>query len=231
MTDKDPPYETKPMTQPIAAALAAIDGTREGPSMTREEWALSIADADVEARKAERIEMARRDLRSVPREFQWLLHPGWQELLLQRCKLPKEAIKAALRYPRSSNVFIRGASGSGKTSLAVAILRRWIEHGARGHFVSSLYAARDVADAARSARAQAAHMTAIKAPVLLLDDIGFELACAGAGAVCELVGMRRDGFANIWTSAFSDEQLRQHYGDGIRRRLTEARVHIVEIPS
>lgn len=213
--------------RPIADLLASLDMPRTD-ALTREEWAERHRAADADLREVERAEGIRRALSTVPLEFRWVLEDGWKRLLLARCKLAPEAIKDALES--TGDILVRGPSGKGKTSLAVAILRRRIEAGARGKFVSTIDALHAHKHQERSEQAWKAYRGTLESSLVLLDDIGFELAGGSAAATCEIVGKRRQGYANIWTTAFSDEQLSQHYGDGIRRRLTEAgRVTVVEV--
>jgi DNA replication protein DnaC len=213
---------------PIRDLLAAIESPAE---LTRDEWVKKHQSAEEDLRKVEKAESAERDLRTVPAEFGWVLRPNWQKLLIDRTKFSKDAverIRAAIHS--TGDVLVRGPSGYGKTSLAVAILRRRIASGARGRFVSSVELSQAHAQQERADKAWKFMQAAQATPLVLLDDIGFELAGNKPSAVCDLVYHRRTGLANIWTTAFSDEQLSQHYGDGIRRRLTETgRVTVVEI--
>ena len=114
-------------------------------------------------------------------------------------------------------VFV-GPSGSGKSSLACACLRRRIPHGL---WLSALrlgtariqHSAGD-GEAALVARAMAV-------PLLLLDEVGGETKTA-TNAVRDVLFARHDADLPTWiTTGFSSQQLAETYGDGAVRRITE----------
>lgn len=213
----------------IATLLAALDDPEPKEVISREEWERRHTAAAQDRRRIERRENAESDMRTIPEEFAWAIKDGWQGLLVQRCNLSVDRIKGALET--TGDVLLRGPSGAGKTSLAVAIMRRRIEKGQRGRFVPTIDLRRAHADQVRDRESWKFVNDIVGKSLVLLDDIGFELAGGTAAAVCDMVYSRRgNSRTNIWTTAFSDEQLAQHYGDGTRRRLTESgRVTVVEL--
>lgn len=113
---------------------------------------------------------------SIPSHFRWALD-ATPEKLRGRVQANAETIRRGLEAPPSTSLLFIGPSGTGKTSLAVAMLDVWVrlEPGKRS-------GARFV-EAGWLARARARHRlgeeaplveNALQAPLLVLDDLGCE---------------------------------------------------------
>lgn len=122
---------------------------------------------------------------------------------------------------RAERVVFVGKAGSGKTSLAVALLREAARRGAEAMFVSAY----------RLATARARHRlghgepalieAALAAGVLLVDDVGNERNTE-LSDVRATIFERHDFERTIWvTTAMSSAELSTMYGGGFVRRLTE----------
>ena len=118
-------------------------------------------------------------------------------------------------------VTLIGPAGTGKTVLACAIARAVAATGARCAFVE----ARTLA----SARAQhglghgeaPAVRDAIRAPVLVIDDVGSE-AANPQSAIADVIHERHAwARPTIVTCALNVEGVKGRYGDGVARRLFE----------
>lgn len=138
------------------------------------------------------------------------------------------AVADAMQALGAARVAFIGPPGSGKTSLAIAMLRAavaaepastWRTSGAR--YVS----------AHRLAKARAMHplgdgeaplvSTALRAPLLVLDELGGE-DTRYASAVAEVIYERHADDLPTWvTTGVTPERLAERYGGGIARRLFE----------
>mgnify|MGYP000851019639 CR=1 FL=1 len=161
----------------------------------------------------------------IPERFRWATGLDCPELRA-RVKLPA-AIDAAKRIdPNVSAVFF-GAAGSGKTSLACAWLRGRIESGQGGLFVP----ARAFRNLEKDRLDYDVTHKAIGARVLVIDDVGAELAGAQAGG--HLAAQRAEGVRHVIetrhdrdrptviTTGFPGKALAELYGSGVARRFTE----------
>lgn len=152
-------------------------------------------------------------LAGIPARFAWASLEAPE--LAQRVKSTKsiEALaKAILEAPR---VTIGGPTGSGKTSLAVACLRKVLPHGF-------------LIRAERLARAPIEHhagqgesplvLRAKAARVLLLDDLGTD-EITKVSAVRDVVFARYDAGLPTWiTTGISSTEIESLYGSGFARR-------------
>jgi DNA replication protein DnaC len=137
-------------------------------------------------------------------------------------------------------VLLRGASGMGKTSLAVAKLRQimtdaknavdashWgiYRRGLRTEFVTALALAQATHEhgSGRSSRAPIVNK-ALHASVLVLDELGMEtnIYKSSAASVLEVMHTRNANQAPmIVTTYLARKDLEKLYGDGIARRLEQ----------
>jgi len=155
----------------------------------------------------------------VPPEFAWASFGS--PLLAQRCRFDQGVIGRAREAVGSRRVVLVGESGVGKTSLAVAMLRAWVEkRGAPAHFAL----ATDLASARARApfgRESTEVSDAIFAPLLVLDDLGNDQDVPRS-AVTEVIFKRHAEQRPIWvTTWMGPERMAERYGDGVARRMYE----------
>ncbi len=158
-------------------------------------------------------------LRSVPASYAWaaLDAPELQKRVrgYARAMAQSEGILAAERV-----VFV-GPTGSGKTSLAVALLRAALPNlGGDGLFVHSFRLAE--AKSKQKLGEESPLISACNwARVLLLDDLGNEPKTE-LSAVPSVVFERHAEARVTWvTTAFTSDDLARRYGDGVSRRIYE----------
>jgi DNA replication protein DnaC len=133
---------------------------------------------------------------------------------------------AIWRHPK---LVFAGTSGAGKTSLAVACLRRWVRQEARPAVFVHAYAlgAARIQHAAGHGEPEIVDR-AMKCPMVLLDDLGGEREMAGS-AVPDVIFVRHAADRPLWvTTGFTHGQLVKRYGTGIVRRLTE-RAKVIQL--
>lgn len=167
-------------------------------------------------------DMASDALATMPARFRWATFEAQD--LSARC--PQDAIEKARKAARllaggnTRIVVLAGRAGSGKTSLACAIMRDLLHEdvGRTARFVGALTLSRARADAGLG-RTPAIVEDAIRASLLLLDDLGQE---AGIDVVREVIHARHDADAPmVITTGFHPKTFDDRYGAGTARRLTE----------
>jgi DNA replication protein DnaC len=223
---RDPNEVTPPDDDDGPKRLSADEGPRTGepiPDWFRRVFGeipapTSDMDAADHAQFRERRHEALRSLaRSIPPVYRWasLVAPE----LAERVAMP-DAIACARRICLSPRVCLMGASRVGKTSLAVAMLRRWVsEHGRNAEFIAvhRLGFAR-IQHAAGHGEPEIVER-AMKAPLALLDDVGSERD-TGTNPVPDIVFERHAAQRPTWvTTGLTREQLVARYGTGTVSRL------------
>lgn len=206
------------LAPPLAATLTCPECKREFHGI----WYGHHVCTDCRARQVG--ETRRRDFwlatfRSIPPRFQWATFR--HDDLRSRVNPPYVVDVAEKLTETALCVVLVGPSGSGKTSLACALLRR-IGHlrSVPGQFVSSF----------RIAKARREHRLgdgdapeigeAMKAPLLLLDEVGAEYE--KNTAMQELIHERHNlALPTLYTTGFSFTEIVDRYGDGIARRMFE----------
>jgi DNA replication protein DnaC len=125
---------------------------------------------------------------------------------------------AKQRLLHARRAVIVGTAGSGKTSLAVACARVRLPH---AWFVTArLLGTARIQNAAGHGEATLVQR-AVKAPLLLLDDLGIESNTA-TNAVPDVIAERHEANLTTWiTTGFTRGELANRYGDGIARRIFE----------
>jgi len=170
----------------------------------------------------------RRDLEaSIPGSYQWAT--------LDALELPLRVAGGARSVARARAVtlaprlLVVGDSGAGKTSLAVAMLREWSRArrlGALFVSVPEFASARMRSPLGREAEDVSA---ALRAPLVLLDDLGGELPIP-TSPVTDVLRSRHAQGQPTWVTTWLDvEGLTRRYGEGIARRIGE-RAIVVRIP-
>jgi hypothetical protein len=164
--------------------------------------------------------------RTVPPAYRWARF-GAPELAGRVSGLEESAqARTIWRHPR---LIFMGASGTGKTSLAVASVRRWVsESGKPAGFLHAykLGVAR-IQHLAGHGEPEIVE-NAMTLPLALLDDIGSERDTA-ANALPDVIFGRHAEDRPLWvTTGLGRPQLIARYGAGIVRRLFE-RAAVIQV--
>lgn len=146
--------------------------------------------------------------------------------LLERCVADKRAIAAATAAIErgASWVVLRGPAGIGKTTLAVAILRRFAHLVDEPGFFCDGVELSVARSQARLGQEPAVVHNALTARAVVVDDIGME-SWTHQSAVTDVIAQRYKSFKlrTIVTTGLDDEAIAKRYGAGIARRLLEPR--------
>lgn len=199
------------------------------PPVSDEELARREADRARELAAERRDTRARvwREMMAPYERFQWA-RPEAPELAQRvrpvdaQGKHPPLSLVLAALVDWYGPAYFTGAAGSGKTSLAVAALRGHFERHDRSVLFVPAYklgvariqhpAGQGEPDVVRRA---------LKADLLLLDDVGAELQTAN-NAVPFVLQARHDANRPTWvTTGETKDQLAEKYGAGVQRRITE----------
>jgi hypothetical protein len=156
---------------------------------------------------------------SIPPAFRWAALDVPE--LLARVALSASAFDDARARMDEARVVALGRSGSGKTSLLVAMMRaRAARRAERGLFVSAV----ELGSARQRARlgAEAPEVVAaLGAQLLLLDDLGTDRDLPSSPIV-EVVWGRHAAARPTWVTTWLDEPaMAARYGDGLARRVFE----------
>jgi hypothetical protein len=157
--------------------------------------------------------------RTVPPVYRWARF-GVAELAARTGGLAARA--EARRIWRHPRLIFTGPSRAGKTSLAVACLRRWAADSGRaaGFFHAYRLGVARIQHQAGHGEPEIVE-SAMKLPMALLDDVGSERDTA-ANALPDVVFERHAEDRPLWvTTGLSKEQLVARYGEGIVGRLFE----------
>jgi hypothetical protein len=137
-------------------------------------------------------------------------------------RVPAPAIASAQDAWRHDRVCLTGASRAGKTSLAVAMLRRWVHHA--GKPAAFIHAYRlGVARMLHPAGHGEPEVVdfAMRAPLVLIDDLGGERDFASSALPDILVERHAENRPTWVTTGMTREQLVKRYGQGIVSRVFE----------
>lgn len=160
-----------------------------------------------------------RFLRSVPTAYAWASVDSPE--LPKRVSGYQLARAQSLAILGAERVVFIGATGAGKTSLAVALLREALhELGGDGLFVHAFRLAEAKANQ-RLGEESPIITAAVRARVLLLDDLGNEPKTE-LSAIPGVVFERHAEAMQTWvTTPFGPEEIARRYGDGVARRIYE----------
>jgi hypothetical protein len=157
--------------------------------------------------------------RTVPPVYRWARF-GVPELAARTGGASDRALaKRIWRHPR---LILMGPARVGKTSLAVACLRRWAADSgkAAGFFHAYRLGVARIQHQAGHGEPEIVD-SAMKLPMVLLDDVGSERDTA-ANALPDVIFERHAEDRPLWvTTGLSKDQLVVRYGEGIVGRLFE----------
>jgi hypothetical protein len=178
-------------------------------------------ELDMEIRRQEARAALKRTIRPV---YEWAKF-GHPDLDARTGGMAKQALRSMLwRRPK---VIFQGVARAGKTSLAIACLRRRVAESGRAagvFYAFELGVARIQHPAGRGEPELVE--SAMKFPVALLDDIGSEGGSA-ANPVADVIFARHAHDLPLWaTTGLTRPQLVARYGAGIVGRLFERAVVI-----
>lgn len=160
----------------------------------------------------------------LPPRYRWASFESPE--LAARVRPPKAIQRALAASQAASTVVLLGGAGSGKTSLACAVLRALAaQFKIVGSFASCFGLAKARQEHPLGQGDAPAVSDAARAKLLLLDELGAELS--RNTAVAEVIHERHaQERQTIYTSGFTEQQLCDRYGDGIARRVFEGAVVI-----
>jgi DNA replication protein DnaC len=156
--------------------------------------------------------------KTIPASYRWA-HFSAPEL---RQRAPAAAFAWAEDAWRHDRVCLMGASRAGKTSLAVAMLRRWVSHASRPAALVHAYrlGVARILHPAGHGEPEVVEF-AMRAPLVLIDDLGGERDHA-LSALPDLLVERHAENRPTWvTTGLTREQLVKRYGQGIVARVFE----------
>jgi DNA replication protein DnaC len=162
-------------------------------------------------------------LQQIPSRYRWAAFDS--DLLTNRIKA-QTAIARAKASQDALSVVLLGGAGSGKTSLACALLRAMAsKRDVEGRFETAFAIAKARQEHSLGEGEAPLIRDATKAKVLLLDEVGAELG--RNTAVQEVIHERHaHERQTVYTSGFSVDEIKSRYGDGIARRIFESAVVI-----
>lgn len=162
----------------------------------------------------------------IPPRFSWAAF-GATKLLISRVARGAAAVGEAYSAEGASPLVFMGETGAGKTSLAVARLRKalaWAFDAAptiRLLFASCVDLAPARSQHPLGEGEPARLRAAISAHVLLLDDLGANSARFD-DVVTEVLHARHDAHRTTWiTTGLSQEQIALRFGGAVERRVFE----------
>lgn len=179
---------------------------------------------------------------SIPKHFHWALDARFEDLVA-RIQAPQSHIKAAIDRPPSGGMLLIGPTGSGKTSLVVAMLDSWVRAdlpARRGSlFVEAGWLSRARARHKLGADEAPLVTEAMRCPLLVLDDLGSEREDRD-GCITDVLWERTNEDRPIWiTSGLAAngnddrerltsfaESLSRRYDGGFARRVIQGTKHV-----
>lgn len=232
-----------PARAPRACAICAATSQSDSLVFTDDGCCVPCArERELEARKRRAAAATARALEQIPAMLRWASFVDLP-LLATRSKLPEKTVAglakhgaalvaqmhaAAAQQQPAAIILIKGAPGRGKSSLAVAIARQFLETAERPALV--WLDAFIIADLVRSCSLGEPRPAVLRdaetAALCVLDDVGQE--ATSLQSVTEelqrIVHVRHGaGLPLIATTGMRADALRARYGAGFERRLTEKR--------
>ena len=213
------------MSQPTADWIEELTRTVSSRLIAAED---DLASSDEEVFACRRRESLRAFEKHIPPRFRWsrIDHPKFRE----RVSLPT----IPLQPPEAMSVLLFGPSKAGKTTLAVALLRTLLEAKVAAHAFTSdedidvvalhcrFVPARRLGFAATVPGDPLEIRRAMRAPVLLLDDLGRD-ADIKSNPVPAIIAERHDEELPTWiTTELTPPEILNRYGGGVARRICES---------
>lgn len=170
---------------------------------------------------------------SIPPHFRWAYTES-PAVLETRVTAKPELVRRALENPPNGGMVLLGATGAGKTSLAVAMLDAWVRKEPRSRsgatFVEAGWLSRARARHKLGADEAPLVAQAMVCPLLVLDDLGSEREDRD-GCITDVLWTRTNHDRPIWitcglasehqtTEAFA-EAIARRYDGGFARRILE----------
>lgn len=159
---------------------------------------------------------------SIPPHFRWAMG-ATEATLLGRVKGSAELVRRALANPPSSGLLLLGDTGTGKTSLVVAMLDAWVRAAPRERkgamFVESGWLSRARARYRLGADEAPLVASCMAAPLLVLDDLGSEREDRD-GCIADVLWSRTNQDRPLWVTSglASGDQAPQAFMDALARR-------------
>lgn len=156
----------------------------------------------------------------IPGRFQWARLDAPE--LTERAPMAAAQLQSLRAPPRE--LVIAGPGGSGKTSLACALLWRWLDLHGQVPALTTSFALANAGIQHRAGHGEADLIRTAKiAPLLLIDDVGQEEKTPSS-ALKEVVWHRHAHMLATWyTTGFKSPALLEKYGAGFVRRMSEGR--------
>lgn len=203
----------------------------ETPSWLRDELAkipAPTADMDAPEHDADPVKAAeRKTVLTMPKSYRWATAEAPE--LIERVTDPRDSngrpmpVAALIALaPTTSRMLITGPADAGKTSIACAMLREWSRvNRLPATFVHSFRIGMARIQAKAGTGEAEIVETAMRAPLVLIDDVGSENHTAN-NAMLDIVFERHAEDFPMWlTTGWTSQQIIARYGAGFLRRIVE----------
>jgi DNA replication protein DnaC len=155
---------------------------------------------------------------AIPRRFREF-RVGGSNVLVKL--IGRKANHELCTVPADGDVVFVGAPGVGKTIAACALLRHWPRKSGTPAFATAMDLARAAAEHPLGHGQAPAVTAAIRASVLVLDDLGQEGAAYRGDVEYVIAARHNEGKSTIFTTFLDGEGIEARYGGGIGRRVYE----------
>ena len=202
-------------------AVLSADGRCAGCGWPSD-W-LTCRECDVrealaqQAAEAVRTRLAKDNCTGIPAGYEWVRPaPEARDILVERIQLRSDLKTTVAEILASTVSTLVGQSGMGKTSLAIAALRKSAQGGSFAMASEIVRDLRNTRLGVESELMQRIH----RAPVLVLDELKPIGSATFSGPIEDLIWERvANKRTTIVTTGMTEMQVLNEYGDGMRRRL------------